>query len=401
MSNADNPKPAPPPEVRPVSELEWIPKDARWLTGGRRLHAVLAIVLLLLIALPVMIGGPEHPMDEGPPGNTAGDGVRTREAPGVYWRWSEPTGPTLFPGIINANDRLRYAVTRWLAALLPAIAAILVLISLRLRGTGRMLLLASAGLLLAEEVWRYLPGLIRIVFDHDMLPNAFRQSGRAPFREKVYLGEGSLQFPLLLLLGVLHGGSRCQHGSAPRLAVLILTLPLVLVAGFFIAGVCVDPSLTGFFIPSRFYVSHDPMDLSTLMPCDWVAMGFVILARVAALALAVFGVFVAAGGDRRVMRAGFLTVVVLFGCGIAVQMAQGIQVGYFYWTKSAGRWDYFLRGGVLVHRLLPQAIGFVLIAAGLGRLTTAVCVGRALRGGTPDLSSPPTSSAPDDCEQNP
>ena len=378
------------PMVLPAGQNILTPADEKWLTGGRRLHAVLAIVLLLLIALPVMIIEQGRLVDDW----SSDDlfvGNQVPEPSGVYWRWSEPANPTSVFSEGDGGSKLSQAVIRWFAALLPAIAAILVLISLRLRGTGRMLLLVSAGFLLAEEVWYDLPGVADLIFifDSDMW-SVISYS----FADDVHLGGSGL---LLLLLGVFYGGGKCRFGAVMRLAALILVLFLILDVGFFIVGVCIERTPESFFDP--YFL--DTLDFSKLLVGEWIAIGFVVLARMAELALAVFGILVAAGGDRRVMRAGFLAAAVLLGCEIAIQVAKGAQVGHFIWTESAGRWDRLLHGGVLVHRLLPQVIGFVLIAAGLGRLTTAVCVGRALRGGTSDLSCPPTSSAPDDCEQKP
>ena len=134
-------------------------------------------------------------------------GGETAEMPGMY----QPGEYDLVGTIVGWVERAKIIDGSRIEPGDALIGAIVVLVSLGLRGTGRALLLALAGFVLAEEIWRYLPHMTEIIFEPDVEQIGLESGGAAVSYSSefsVYVDEG-YPFPrLLLLLGVLYGGSR-------------------------------------------------------------------------------------------------------------------------------------------------------------------------------------------------
>jgi hypothetical protein len=382
-----------PPAVIPVDQSDWRPADARWLAGGKRVVAVLAVLLLLLPAIPVQIVEHGRPNFDPIPfafhgfGDDATNTDATRasaEPPGVYWRWS------VSPLAVQSWEENPRALPlwQWTHVLLPGLVALAALVGLTQSTSRRSVLLLAAGTLLLLSVTELgfssvpflSPELVWYEFPDRVVAVNVQLEG-AP-----HLYQGTVLAVIIVLVG-LHRA--VMHGACGPLSRFASLVAGVLVGAALLFG------LSGGFIHTRWSLLIEP-DLSLDEFADfrvgeWVAVGLVALSRLAYLALVVFSLFLAGGAGRRMARVGFVWGVIFLAADLAVPIAEGAQTGYYVLTLTGGQYDRMLHTGILLHRLLPVAAGVVFLVSGYSRL--AVSLTRGGRAGGEAAAEVPTSAS--------
>ena len=232
------------PEVRPAGELLWSPKDRRWLAGGRWLHGVLAILLLLLLAVPVQIVEESRPIiDTG--GFFDDEDTGETEAPGVYWRWSAPSDSGLRSDAELDARKAMSATERWTAALAPVLAGVLALISLFQPAPRRAVLLIVAGMPLVLQIWHWGMGSEAIIFEpwvEEYHFSVFVQAIGVSLEGEPHLYWLYWWWPLalvVLLIGIHRGVMRGGRGPIARFICLGAGVPLGVALAFFLLQVTV------------------------------------------------------------------------------------------------------------------------------------------------------------------
>ena len=336
---------------------------------GRRLNVALGLVLMGIVLVPVWFIRPDP--FEGEYRHFRWPDARAipQDDTGVivYWRWSRPPSWTCFFDSGEAADPMPESVTvelmRWVSAVLPAAAGLLVLVGARLRGRTHVIVLLLAGsALVTMPLWA---GSGIEFGTLDWWERAVWLPQR-DFHEHYWgfwwpFGMDKLPLaPMALTVGGHRAAAQAEDPRIRRAAAVVFGLPLLLLLArevLLLAGNFGWDCLWSAYCPAGQEPWLNEVVSPALLVGLWASM----------LAAGALGLINAWAGTRGIGRAGFAVGLTALAIGAAMALSCAFQGGLLALADHPVV-DPFLDQGYLLHADLPFAIGLVFLASGFTRL---------------------------------